>query len=301
MFPFTLVFALNLTAQQRGQDMAFTSRDTKERWLRRDEIKLILDIGSEDYDEGSDKTDVEEDDLTEWPQIPPWQALQGVPKWGRVTGRTNRGAHYHTPDVRSDEDDKITPRPLASEGVTKWGEPTGGPSKGVRKFIGDTPGKRQNVAPNTNKDSTPYSVSMLYVASVTTLLVEETNRYYHQYLDTLDDWPSPLLDVTESEMFVSGDYCSNGTWLMRQPGGLLFNNWTVPYTFLWHNNETWQVLSHYSVLHFSNNDRASDKNDPNYDRLWKQKYFWLLERCLLKIQGVPFNAPTFQSITVKKL
>jgi hypothetical protein len=34
------------------------------------------------------------------------------------------------------------------------------------------------------------------------LLVEETNRYYKQYLDVLDDGPSPLPDVTESEMFL---------------------------------------------------------------------------------------------------
>jgi hypothetical protein len=34
------------------------------------------------------------------------------------------------------------------------------------------------------------------------LLVEETNRYYQQYLDVLDDGPSPLHDVTESEMFL---------------------------------------------------------------------------------------------------
>jgi hypothetical protein len=34
------------------------------------------------------------------------------------------------------------------------------------------------------------------------LLVEETDRYYRQYLDILDDGPSPLPDVTESEMFL---------------------------------------------------------------------------------------------------
>jgi hypothetical protein len=43
---------------------------------------------------------------------------------------------------------------------------------------------------------------MSYFAPVINLLVEETNRYYHQYLPTLDDGPSPLHDVTESEMFL---------------------------------------------------------------------------------------------------
>jgi hypothetical protein len=50
--------------------MASTSRDTKGR-LHRDQIKLILDTDSEDYDKESDETDVEEDDLTEQSQIPP--------------------------------------------------------------------------------------------------------------------------------------------------------------------------------------------------------------------------------------
>ena len=30
----------------------------------------------------------------------------------------------------------------------------------------------------------------------------ETNRYYHDYLDRLDDGPSPDPEVTEAEMFV---------------------------------------------------------------------------------------------------
>jgi hypothetical protein len=72
----------------------------------------------------------------------------------------------------------------------------------VHQFTGDTPGKRQNVAPHFNQDMTPYSIFMLYFASVITLLAEETNRYYHQYLDTLDDGPSPLPDVNESEIFL---------------------------------------------------------------------------------------------------
>jgi hypothetical protein len=58
---------------------------------------------------------------------------------------------------------------------------------------------------------------------------------------------SPLTDVTESEMFVSGAYYSNGTWRTGQPSRLLVDYWTVLYTFLRHNNETWQVLSHYLI------------------------------------------------------
>jgi hypothetical protein len=34
------------------------------------------------------------------------------------------------------------------------------------------------------------------------MLVVETNRYYHDYIDSLDNGPSPDPDVTEAEMFV---------------------------------------------------------------------------------------------------
>ena len=41
----------------------------------------------------------------------------------------------------------------------------------------------------------------MYFAAVTTLLVEELNRYFEQYLDTLSDGPSAVRDVIRSEMF----------------------------------------------------------------------------------------------------
>jgi hypothetical protein len=41
----------------------------------------------------------------------------------------------------------------------------------------------------------------LYFAEIS-LLVVETDRYYHCYLDSLDDEPSLIPDVTEAEIFV---------------------------------------------------------------------------------------------------
>jgi hypothetical protein len=43
---------------------------------------------------------------------------------------------------------------------------------------------------------------MASLAGIIRLLVEETNRYYHQYLDRLEIGPSPWPDVTDSEMFL---------------------------------------------------------------------------------------------------
>jgi len=55
-------------------------------------------------------------------------------------------------------------------------------------------------APHINKDSSPLSILMLFFFEIIQLLVEETNRYYHQYLGTLDKEWSPLTDVTVQEM-----------------------------------------------------------------------------------------------------
>jgi len=41
----------------------------------------------------------------------------------------------------------------------------------------------------------------MYFAPVITLLVEELERYFQQYLDTLSDGPSAVHDVTGPEMF----------------------------------------------------------------------------------------------------
>jgi hypothetical protein len=42
---------------------------------------------------------------------------------------------------------------------------------------------------------------MLFFLEIIQLLVVETNMYYHQYLDSLDDRWSPLPDVTLKEMY----------------------------------------------------------------------------------------------------
>jgi hypothetical protein len=52
------------------------------------------------------------------PNFTPTSNPRGV-QMGRVTGQMNKGAQDHTSDKRSDEDDQMTPSPLASEGVPK--------------------------------------------------------------------------------------------------------------------------------------------------------------------------------------
>jgi hypothetical protein len=45
-------------------------------------------------------------------------------------------------------------------------------------------------------------VFLLYFVEIRTLLLVETKRYYHDHLDSFDEGPSPLPDVTEAEMLM---------------------------------------------------------------------------------------------------
>jgi len=56
-------------------------------------------------------------------------------------------------------------------------------------------------AAQVTSESTTLSVLLLFFAEIITLLVVETNRYYHQFLENSDDGHSPEREVTEVEMF----------------------------------------------------------------------------------------------------
>jgi len=71
----------------------------------------------------------------------------------------------------------------------------------VHTFIGAPNGKSREAA-HLMCQSTPLSVLLLFFAEIIILLVVETNRYYHQFLENSDDGPSPTRDMTEAEMFV---------------------------------------------------------------------------------------------------
>ena len=69
-------------------------------------------------------------------------------------------------------------------------------------YKGGPRGKKDNEVSHINDGSSSLSVFLLYFAEFITLLVVETNRYYQDYIDGLDDGPSPEPYVTEAEMFV---------------------------------------------------------------------------------------------------
>jgi len=51
-------------------------------------------------------------------------------------------------------------------------------------------------------ESTPLSILLLFFTEIVTLLVVETNYYYHQFLDNFEDGPSLQHETTEAEMLL---------------------------------------------------------------------------------------------------
>jgi len=96
----------------------------------------------------------------------------------------------------------------------------------VHTFIG-APNRKSSEAARVTTESIPLCNLLLFFAQIITMLVVETYRYYHQFLDNTDDRPSPQCEVTEAEMFVFGSDSIDGTYISRQTGGLLGENGTA--------------------------------------------------------------------------
>ena len=74
----------------------------------------------------------------------------------------------------------------------QWTPPSGRLTGVVHTFtVG--PWEINSEAPGIDASSSPLRVFQSFFAEIITLLVAETNRYYHDHLDILDQGPSPNL------------------------------------------------------------------------------------------------------------
>ena len=71
----------------------------------------------------------------------------------------------------------------------------------VHTFTGAPNGKSREAA-HVTSESTPLCVLLLFFTEIITLLVVETNRSYHQFLENSDDGHSPKHEVTDVEMLM---------------------------------------------------------------------------------------------------
>jgi hypothetical protein len=105
-------------------------------------------------------------------------------------------------ETENDDDDEEQPLSVMHKQVMKWGLRCQANQMHVHRFTGGDRGKKKKEAPHINKESSPLCVFMLSFAFVIDLLVTETNRYYHLYLDRRDETRKPLPDITNPEMFL---------------------------------------------------------------------------------------------------
>jgi hypothetical protein len=110
----------------------------------------------------------------------------------------------------------------------------------------------------------------LFFAEIITLLVAETNTYYHDHLDRLDQGPSPQPDMTEAEMLVflaitiSMGHCIRDKmpdyWSRADNFHTAFYGNAMP-------RDRYLHIRHF--LHFTDNKKVPDIKDENSDWLWK--------------------------------
>ena len=138
----------------------------------------------------------------------------------------------------------------------------------VHTFTGASNRKSRETA-HVTSEFTPLSVLLLFFTKIITLLVVETNRYCHQFLENSDDGPSPEREVKEVEMFAF--FLALTLQMGHTDQGRLEDYWTemeqLRTPFYGQAMARARYCHTLRFLHFTDNNRnAVDRTD---DRLWK--------------------------------
>jgi hypothetical protein len=177
---------------------------------------------------------------------------------------TEEAEHVLDREFEDEEDEPQHPPPpppnQSSSSSSSWEPPQHYGRRSVNNFSCGAVGIKLSEAPHVNKDSTPLCIFMLYFSEIIHLLVGETNQYCLQYLNKLEDGPSPLLDVTDSEMFLFlGIIGQMGHYIRDR----VKDYWSTTEQFLtkFYSN----AMKCDRFLHFTDNNADIDKQADNYD------------------------------------
>ncbi len=136
-------------------------------------------------------------------------------------------------------------------------------------FTGESGGKMDTTS-QLSSSSTPLDVFLLYFSSILQLIVTETNRYYHQYLNKVERRPNAEPDGSESEMWVFLALILQMGHDVRDKVTDYWSKMDQFYTpFFGNCLKRRRFLHILRFLHFADLTTEIDKNDENYDRLWK--------------------------------
>ena len=146
-------------------------------------------------------------------------------------------------------------------------------SANIHDFTGLPNGIKQSAAPNISHESSPFTIFFLSFRQIFAILLRETNRYFHQYVASLDEAGKTAqqpADVTMEELYrffaiiiqVGHDQrdCLKDYWSREEQYFTPFYSKTMVRDRFFH------ILR---FLHFKNNDNPPNRDDPHYDRLWK--------------------------------
>ena len=152
--------------------------------------------------------------------------------------------------------------------LPNWGPPQGR-NTNIHRFVGPPKGVKKSEAPHINKDSSPLSVLMLFFTEIFHLLVEQTNLYYQQHLDS-QAGPTPLLpDVTLPDMMT---FIALALQMGHNLRDTLHDYWSrlrQLHTPFYGETMTQDRFLHIlRFLHFADNSQRPDQCE-EYDLLWK--------------------------------
>ena len=123
--------------------------------------------------------------------------------------------------VSTSEDEDVVENVASQQPQSmQWTLPPYPPVRVLHPFTGAPKGKSSEAA-HVTAQSIPLRVLLLFFGEIITLLVVETNRYYHDCLDGTDEQHHPQRDVTGRNFCVSGSDATDGTHSSRQTRGLL--------------------------------------------------------------------------------
>ena len=109
---------------------------------------------------------------------------------------------------------------------------------------------------------------MLFCFEIIQLLVEETNRYYHQHLDTQDERRCALLGITVQDLCL---FLAINVQMGHDQRDMLNDYWSAleQYCSVFNGNTTKRDRFCHVLrcLHFSDNKNEHDKTDGRCDRL----------------------------------
>jgi hypothetical protein len=147
-----------------------------------------------------------------------------------------------------------------------------GDSANILDFTGPPNGINRTAAPDINASSSPLSTFILFFQQIFQILLEESNRYFHQFLATQNNSGPSVQppDITMEELY---KFLAIIIQMGHDQQDSMKDYWSRKeqyHTPFFHNTLVCVRFFHiFRFLHFENNEEAPDRNDPNCDRLWK--------------------------------